>query len=365
MTGLSVAENKILNAAAKNKRNRRVNKKAIASSIVRAAKRLGGSGSMGELSPFGYIESPSQIKARGWRRWASYIPRAIGAGASHLLGGSAGTGWDMGRRFSQNVLGWGDYSVPWKGKMNSLVSAGNVPEVHGVSESGVRLCHKEFIGQLYSSTAFTNHEFVINPGIDDTFPWLSSIAANFQEYRLDGMVISFKSELTNAVATFSSLGSVIIATDLNPAAPAAASQVAMEQMQFVASAKPNESIVAPIECAPQFGGHDVRFIRTGSVPASASICDYDHGKLQVATVGQPSDGVALGRLYVSYDITLLNPKLTNVAYQNTAIYGLTAPAAAPRWALPVPSFTIKLVSRLRIQQLPYQHRLAGITPCSG
>jgi len=258
------------------------------------------------------VNRMATLKGRGAYSWAKYIPAGLGAAGAMLTGGDADAGWNMGREYSKKVLGWGDYAVPWNVSSNSMVSAGNVPAVHNAGDSGFHITHREYIGTLFSSNAFKNNVFYINPGLPGTFPWLSKLSANFQEYQLTGMLVSFKSSLTNALASFASMGSVMIACDMNPAQTPATSQMTMEQMQFVASAKPADSFVAPVECAPSKGGAGVKFIRVGGVPTGASICDYDHGVLQVATVGQPSDGVELGRLYLSYDIVLLNPRLNGI-----------------------------------------------------
>lgn len=243
-----------------------------------------------------------------WQNGKKLLPRAVG-GALGTLVGKPQAGWDVGAEFSKKVMGWGDYTAPWNVSMNSLVSVGQSPTVANISDAGIRLSHREFIGSVYSSTTFSNNVYYVNPGLSGTFPWLAKIASNFQQYELMGCLVTFKSALTNAVATFSSLGSVIIAADMNAAASPAASQIQLEQMQFVASAKPSESIVAPIECAPRLGGAGVRYIRPGTVPSGASILDFDHCMIQVATSGQPTSGVEIGRLYISYDIKLLNPKM--------------------------------------------------------
>lgn len=257
------------------------------------------------------------------------IPRGLGGLAGHLTGLGFERGWNVGAAASR-VMGAGDYSVPWQVSMNSLVTQGNIPAVHN-SKAGLRLCHKEFIGPIYSTIAYTNRVIRINPGLSTAFPWLSKIAPNFAQYKLHGMIVTFISSLTNAVASFSSLGAVIIACDLNSAADPAMSQTAMEQMQFVASAKASETIVAPVECSPKEGAAIHSYIRQGPVPASASINDYDHCMLQVATSGMPSDGVEIGRLYISYDIEFLGAKVLSTPgqsahyYQQANVAGMNAP----------------------------------------
>lgn len=265
-----------------------------------------------------------------WQKMKKFLPRAAGG----VIGGMAGdpaAGWRAGAMFSKHVLGWGDYGVPWKVVGNTLMSQGAAPVMGIGRDSEIRVKHKEFVGALMSTTEFTNRVYHINPGQDALFPWLSAVAANFQKYRLEGAMLIFESSIPSGIATFSSLGSVILAANLNPSAPAASTQLEMEQMQFAASCKPSENMAAPIECAPHLGATQGLSVRTGDVPAEASINDYDHGTLQIATVGQPSAGVQLGKLYIVYDLVLQLPRYLGPGgmIQNAYHTGASASAAAP------------------------------------
>jgi len=259
---------------------------------------------------------PMMMRGRGgfwgdlWNQGKSYVPRLVGGGLGYLAGGSSGAkrGWDIGENVSKNVLGWGDYSIPWSVVGNTLISQGSVPTMHETSDSSMRVGHKEFLGPIYSSTGFTNRVFDLNPGLSTTFPWLSQIAGNFQQYRMLGAMIVFKPSLPDGIASFASLGNLIIACQMNAAAPAFTTQLEMEQVQFGASSKPTIPIAAPVECSPELGsGMRNLLIRTGAVPVGSVKQSYDHCNFQVATVGQGSAGVLMGNLYITYDLQLLNP----------------------------------------------------------
>lgn len=245
-----------------------------------------------------------------------YIPRAIG-GALGLMAGKGQKGWDLGADVSRDLLGWGRYrvrghgayGVPWSVTNNSLTSEGNIPKVANIVDEGIRICHTEYLGTVTSTTTFSNSVYYLNPGLSATFPWLSKLAANFQQWKIHGCMIVFKSQMTDAVATFSALGSVAIAANMNPAERACANQIEMEQLKFCAVAKPSEHITAPIECGKASTSMNAYFVRTSAVPGNASVMDYDHATIQVATASAPSGGVVLGRLYISYDISLLNPRM--------------------------------------------------------
>ena len=88
--------------------------------------------------------------------------------------------------------------------------------------------HREYIQDMYSASgtansvsAFAIQGYPIQPGSFVTFPWLSSIADKFEQYRVEGMLFEYKSMYSDAVVTQNgSLGSIILATEYNSGAPA-------------------------------------------------------------------------------------------------------------------------------------------------
>ena len=97
--------------------------------------------------------------------------------------------------------------------------------------------NREFIGNvetytgaisgLNSSNAFAPSPFcinpigsgAINPGNEEMFPWLSTIASNFQKYRFKYLTFYLKSITSDAIAstgaTASTLGQILMAVDYN------------------------------------------------------------------------------------------------------------------------------------------------------
>lgn len=263
------------------------------------------------------------MKGRGgfWGDLWNGTKKSIATGVGGVLS-AAGT----------TIGGMGQYTVPWKIKANSLTSNGSVPSVHSLGDAGMRLSHRELIGPVFSSTGFSSRTYQVNPGLDTTFPWLSGIAANFQQYELLGAVVTFKTSIPEGISTFGSLGSLMIAPVMSVSQPAATSQQMMEQTQFCAAGMPSETMVIPLECDRQSGGPGHLFVRTGTVPATGSLDSYDHAYIQVATINQPTAGVQIGQLYISYDIVLYNPTfLGQGATNNYARYVNTGTVTAACW----------------------------------
>jgi len=123
-------------------------------------------------------------------------------------GSAVGTG--LGATLSK-WLGQGDYEVSSNSIVKSAKAAPQIPLMHSSNQTVV-VRNREYLGQVISSTAFTVQGFFpINPGRDDTFPWLSQIARRFQEYTLKGMVFHYV-PTSGSISTTQALGSVMMQT---------------------------------------------------------------------------------------------------------------------------------------------------------
>lgn len=209
-----------------------------------------------------------------------------------------------------SLVGFGDYEV----KGNTLMDGGLSPPqiVNSVDNGGVIIRHREYLADISATIDFTLQSYAINPGLDSSFPWLSDVAAAFEEYRFRGLVYEFKSMSSDAVlssATSSALGTVIMATSYNSANPVFPNKISMENYEFANSAKPSESFCHPIECKKSLTvAQGELFIRTGAPVTGTDIRLYDIGLFQIATQGmQAASGVA-GELWCTYEVELYKPK---------------------------------------------------------
>jgi len=253
-----------------------------------------------------------------WRkhRWG-WIPRLAGAVGGALTTGTlagATAGYQSGADFSKRILGLGAYSTDgptYGGASDAMVMAGNVPSMHSVGENGVRICHKELIGTIYSTTGFNVEKYEVNPGLHATFPWLSGVARNFQQYNIEGMAFVYQPTCSDAISagTVASMGSVSMSSDMNVKALDPTSTVGMLQSQFSVSGKPSTELIMPIEQDRAFGGRAVEhlLVRTGELPDGATQQFYDDCVAWVATDGNGAANVQLGQLFVTYDVVLVSP----------------------------------------------------------
>ena len=184
-----------------------------------------------------------------------------GDGAGSFLGR---VGQSAGNALS-HWLGLGAYSV----SKNSLLTD-PMPVINKSEGGACTIRHREYIGDIISAATpntFKIQSFPINPAMESTFPWLSQIAANFEQYRIEGMIFEFRTMSADALNSVNTaLGQVIMATDYNAANPPFAQKSEMENYEYGQSAKPSESAIHPIECARLQTTISELYTRAGAVP---------------------------------------------------------------------------------------------------
>lgn len=205
-------------------------------------------------------------------------------------------------------MGWGAYSV----KNNSLIiPEGNSPAAMHSDGRTTRICHREYITDIITSSttgAFKLQSFQIQPGYSVSFPWLSSVAQNFQKYRILGAIVEYKSGSGDAITgTNTALGEVMISSNYNCADGNFVNRVQMENTQYTSSAKPSESFVHIIECDPDLQAQNLLYVNTKAQPlVGMTINECNWVNVQVATVGMQGANVNVGSLYITYDIEFVN-----------------------------------------------------------
>jgi hypothetical protein len=240
----------------------------------------------------------------------------LGGGAAGLLAGSPAAGANYGYSLGNSaatILGLGSYSVRSNSLYNNTIKTGQVPDMHSTSQSTI-VRHKEYIGDVVSSGtagAFNAVSFSINPGLPGTFPWLSGIADQYQEYTFKGLLFEFKSSSADAIAssTNTALGTVIMTTRYNPLLPAPTGKIDALNEYFTSDAKPSEDFCHFIECDPRENPFNVQYVRDGPVPGN--IQNYDLGELYVCTQGMQGTNNVCGEIWASYEVELRKPIVTD------------------------------------------------------
>jgi len=210
--------------------------------------------------------------------------------------------------FIGKILGSGDYTTNFPSVQENQLTA-QVPAFMGDTV----ITHREFIQDVISSPtagAFTSLTGPLNPGQPALFPWLATIAQNYEEYEILGMIFEFKSMSGQTTSSSNTaLGSVILATLYDPTKPAFATKAEMENYEFAQSCKPSESVMHAVECKKVLTPVKSLYVRTTPSSALTDLRWTDFGNFTIATVGLPGTNVNVGELWVSYKIALRKPRL--------------------------------------------------------
>lgn len=236
-----------------------------------------------------------------------------------------GMGADMLHKFTGiGIGGRGMYTGRGEYTDNSLISGSDGLEVPSFSSAGdetgsVTVCRKEYVCDIYGPessvpgvpSAFNVQTFQLNPGLEGTFPWLSQIAQNYDEYDFKQLVFTYRSTTTDIGSSTGQCGTVIMATNYNASAPPFGDKVTMMEYDASMSSKVTESMRHGVECDPlKLSGSEGKYIRNNPVVPGQDLKTYDQGSFQLAVANIPTLYVnqALGELWVSYNVELRKPK---------------------------------------------------------
>lgn len=241
-------------------------------------------------------------------RWGGYLGSKIG---------EFGGGW------AQRAMGLGDYQV----KTN--VFQGRLPEVTNLSGNGGTIIRfQEYLGDVITSAtpgAFKIETFLLNAANERTFPWLSQIAANYDQFEIQGILFNFRSTSGNALnSTNTALGTVMFATQYDTVDTPFTSKTEMLNYEFSTSSVPSQDQTHMIECDPHQTPLPLLFTEDAEInPPNTDPRLYFLGRTAIATTGFQGASVNIGELHVTYQVKLLKPKLTTaLALTNQYFRGL-------------------------------------------
>lgn len=233
-------------------------------------------------------------------------------------------GWGKGRDFSK-YSGLGDYNTAVSS--NSLISASGIPSSQksasvNVDDSNLRgdiyITQTEFLQNVTctipggaTTSLFEQTKYVINPGLQETFPFLSQLAQNYVMYDMEGCIFQYKPlSGEGASASNNSIGKVIMATQYDPDVDSFYNSIQMENYDYSNSCKPSTGAVHGVETANQFAHISNLYVRSGV--SSKDKTQTDVGNFFLATEGIPGAAgttVTLGELWVTYRVKLSTSNL--------------------------------------------------------
>jgi hypothetical protein len=252
-----------------------------------------------------YLGGPP-IRGRGG--YGQDIGSNLGARVGGWLGNAA-------ENLFHSIIGKGDYAdntPPIPISNNSIMNvatpmAAQIPAMHRDKES-TRVMHREYIRDIGMTTVFTLLSMKIEPGNLEMFPWLATIARQFQQYKIMGLIFEFKSLSSLTTGAAAGMGSVTLSVRYDVTSDAPVNKMQANNAMFAVSARPSESMMCPLECDPNETPNQPLHIAHSST-AVVDQLEYRFGVLDIITQGAVSPYAGAGELWVTYDIMLLKPTL--------------------------------------------------------
>lgn len=236
-------------------------------------------------------------------------------GGATYRGGAGGTSLTI--PAGATAAGTGAYVIDNAIVGTGLGSAG-IPSF-GPHESEYTLRKCEFLQSIYApitpsgqSGPFQNTVLPLNPGLQETFPWLGLVAPQFEEYEFKQLIFYWRPMVTDFNSGTGQAGEVIMVTQYNPADPPFTDTLRAKSYDMAMSSKTSIPMNHGVECDPKLNsGSPGKYIRLGPLEGTDDLKQYDWGNLNVIVNGTPPgySGQLLGELWCAYTVTLRKPKL--------------------------------------------------------
>lgn len=297
-------------------------------------------GSEGNIKAYGSTwaeATPEQRQAReaiGFYGKGAYFGGMLRTGARLAMPYVKKHGMAMAKDMFRSYTGMGAYN------RNQLVDPTGPAEVAGSGDEtgSIVISRSELVCEIYGPTsAFKNNEFALNPGIESSFPWLSQIAANYEEYSFRQLLFHFNSTVTDiGSSTTGQIGSIIMATNYNASSTPFRDKPEMMAYMGANSCKASENAVHGVECDPAKLTFSEGYVRVGPPTGNMDLKVYDHGLFQIAVANSPTANanLSVGELWVSYTVELRKPKF-GTARGNTIQQDIYCSGAAPTVGAPL------------------------------
>jgi hypothetical protein len=170
----------------------------------------------------------------------------------------------------------------------------------------IRVNHRELVQTISGSTTFDVTALPLNPGIASTFPWLSSIAGSFEQYRFNKLRFHY---VTRAPSTY--IGSILMAPEYDALDSSPASEIVASQMDGAVEDSPWKEQYLDFSVQDMFPMGPRKYVRTGTI-SSSDLKTYDAGTAFICAVSC-ADTSAIGKLWVEYDVELHIPQNPDAA----------------------------------------------------
>ncbi len=180
------------------------------------------------------------------------------------------------------------------------------PVIIRAGDDSVRIIHRELITVVTGTTNFSATSFSMQPGLASVFRWLSTQCIGWEKYRFNALKATYYTRTGTSVP-----GSLLLVPDYDAADTPPLSEADASTYHGVADDAPWKTIEVNFDMRRS----KELFLRSGPLAANLDVKTYDFANLYVCT----ADGTAVnwGKVYIEYDITLINSQIISNSTFNT------------------------------------------------
>lgn len=168
------------------------------------------------------------------------------------------------------------------------------------SKGAVTISHRELIGQFNNSAGLVvnggvgGNLYRVNPSNPLLFPWLQTLAANFDQYKFDNLRLQYV-----PMCSTTQTGRVAVYFDKDSEDPEPVDRIELANMRHLAETAPwsEVSLQIPVDSIKRF--------MNDNTTADPKLVDL--GQVGLATYGGPGTDV-VGDLFIHYTVTFFEPQ---------------------------------------------------------
>lgn len=170
-----------------------------------------------------------------------------------------------------------------------------------ISGNSFRIKKREFLQNIVPQDPFAPIKIEFNPGLPESFPWLSGVAPNFEKYIVHKLKICYETAQSTFVP-----GMVMMAPEFNISDDLPLTKTELLEYAYAARAPVWKNFSIDISKKSIMNYRDY-YIRIGSITTDKKL--YDPLYIIVATDAVSTDLSYCGELWVEYDVEFTLPQI--------------------------------------------------------
>lgn len=185
----------------------------------------------------------------------------------------------------------------------STTALGKAPIIRATRDNCV-VQHRELISSVVGSDDFQVLKFSINPGLSQTFPWLSVMAQAWEKYRFKYLRICYLSRTGSTT-----IGQVLIAPDYDSADDSPSTEQILSTYQDSVADAPWKNICCNLRAGSMNNSLGrFHFNRFANLGPNLDIKTYDVANVYIATT-DGADDTPWGKIWIEYEVEFQTPQL--------------------------------------------------------